>query len=47
MHDPETVAHEIKLPFFGRVINEKTGYKQYPVIAVIWHVDPERHGLGR
>jgi hypothetical protein len=44
MHDPEAVAHEIKLPFFGRVINEKTRYKQYPVIAVIWHVDPERHG---
>lgn len=44
MHDPETVAHEIKLPFFGRVINEKTGYKHYPTLVTIWHVDPERHG---
>lgn len=44
MHDPCTVAFDIKWPFGGRVWN---GHRFRPVIATIWHVDPEknvRHG---
>lgn len=36
MHDPMTVAHEIKLPWKWR------GHR--PTILTIWHVDPEKDG---
>lgn len=36
MHDPMTVAFEIKWPWFWM--------KYRPSIATIWHVDPERDG---
>lgn len=39
MHDPMTVAHEIKWPF-----KDKNGFK--PSIITIWHVDPETNVLG-
>lgn len=41
MHDPCTQAFEIKWPFGGRVWN---GHRFRPVIARIWHVDPEVGG---
>lgn len=37
MHDPMTVAFEIKLPFRS----EKNKYKS---LITIWHVDPEKDG---
>lgn len=44
MHDPLTQAFQVKWPFGGRVWN---GHRFRPVIATIWHVDPEagdKHG---
>jgi hypothetical protein len=38
MHDPKTVAFEIKNPF----IKDKSGYR--PSIVTIWHNDPETDG---
>lgn len=37
MHDPQTVAFEIKRPW-----PERDGY--YPALVTIWHVDPEADG---
>ncbi len=37
MHDPMTVAFDIRWPF-----KDKSGYR--PSIVTIWHVDPERGG---
>lgn len=37
MHDPMTVAHEIKWPF-----KDKFGYRKS--LITIWHVDPEKDG---
>lgn len=37
MHDPKSVAHEIKLPF-----KNKHGYRKS--LVTIWHVDPETDG---
>lgn len=40
MHDPMTVAHEIKYPWF-----KGSGEFRYrPSIITIWHVDPQRDG---
>lgn len=36
MHDPQTVAFDIRSPF------KRNGYR--PTILTIWHVDPERGG---
>jgi hypothetical protein len=38
MHDPMTVAHEIKNPF----AKKDGGYR--PSLITIWHVDPEKDG---
>lgn len=40
MHDPMTVAHEIRLPWPWP--KSGSGYRE--TIATIWHVDPERDG---
>lgn len=37
MHDPCTIAHEIRWPW-----KDKSGYR--PPILTIWHVDPEKDG---
>lgn len=48
MHDPLTVAHEIKIPLFFK--RENTLYRdnrkewQFYQLATIWHKDPERGG---
>lgn len=43
MHDPMTLAHEIKWPIsFKR--NRINGAKEYKTIISIWHVDPETDG---
>lgn len=44
MHDPMTVAHEIKWPFSYRR-NSINGDKEYKTIVTIWHVDPEKDGI--
>lgn len=41
MHDPMTVAFEIKSPF---VSGEFNGWKYYAPLVTIWHCDPERGG---
>lgn len=38
MHSPESVAHEIHLPFY----KDKHGHKR--VLITIWHNDPEKDG---
>lgn len=38
MHDPQTVAWEIRNPF----VKKKHGYR--PSLITIWHVDPQRDG---
>lgn len=43
MHDPMTVAHEIKWPISFRK-NSITGEKYYNPFITIWHVDPEKDG---
>lgn len=43
MHDPMTVAHEIKSPFSGKP--DKFSPKgRRNTLVTIWHVDPERDG---
>jgi hypothetical protein len=41
MHDPQTVAFEIKRPWPHRMFN---GWSYRPAWVVIWHVDPESDG---
>lgn len=46
MHDPATVAFEIKSPFsrqVGPLANGKT-WRYWPPLITIWHVDPEEDG---
>lgn len=43
MHDPMTVAHEIRRPWPQRS-PLFTGGRYWPSIVTIWHVDPERDG---
>lgn len=43
MHDPMTVAHEIKWPISFRK-NSISGEKYYNPLLTIWHVDPEKDG---
>ena len=42
MHDPMTVAFEIKWPFGGW--KDKSGHVYRPNLITIWHVDPETDG---
>lgn len=43
MHDPMTIAHEIKSPFRGKPSKFwPKGYRNS--LVTIWHVDPERDG---
>ena len=42
MHDPHTVAWEIRWPFGGW--KDKSGHVYRPNLITIWHVDPERDG---
>lgn len=44
MHDPNTVAFEIKYPWFHTLQMGKTRYRYWPSFITIWHVDPERCG---
>jgi hypothetical protein len=46
MHDPMTVAFDIKWPFGGSVTELKDGSKMRhrPTLITIWHVDPETDG---
>lgn len=47
MHDPTTVAHEIKFPkFWTKDFWTKKGFRYdcYIHLCTIWHVDPERFG---
>ena len=41
MHDPMTVAWEIKRPW---PVKSTNNFKYYPSMVTIWHVDPERDG---
>lgn len=41
MHDPQTVAFEIKAPWFSRWPN---GERYHKTLVTIWHVDPEKDG---
>lgn len=43
MHDPMTVAHEIKWPISFRK-NSISGEKYYNPLITIWHIDPEKDG---
>jgi hypothetical protein len=43
MHDPMTVAHEIKWPISFKK-NSISGAKYYNPLITIWHVDPEKDG---
>lgn len=42
MHDPMTVAHEIKSPFKRKSKFWPDGYRE--TLVTIWHVDPEKDG---
>lgn len=42
MHDPQTVAFEIRRPWAKKPQTGK--FKYYPSIITIWHVDPETDG---
>jgi len=45
MYDPMTVAHEIKRPWPQKVKSlDPKGWRYFPAILVIWHVDPETDG---
>lgn len=47
MHDPLTVAHEIKNPFRrGRKVSSPDGtfWRSRPSFITVWHKDPERDG---
>ena len=41
MHDPMTVAFEIKSPFIKR---RYKGFNSRTTLVTIWHLDPEKHG---
>jgi len=43
MHDPMTVAFEIKRPWPAPPFADTT-WRYWPALVTIWHVDPERHG---
>lgn len=43
MHDPMTVAFEIRRPWPKRSSNFN-GRRYWPTMATIWHVDPEKDG---
>lgn len=42
MHDPMTLAWEIKSPFKRKSALFKDGYRE--TLVAIWHVDPEKDG---
>jgi hypothetical protein len=42
VHDPMTVAHEIKVPWRRHWPGSKDTYR--PTLVTIWHVDPEKDG---
>lgn len=46
MHDPMTVAFEIRQPWGGKTYPMKDGstWHYRPALITIWHVDPERDG---
>jgi hypothetical protein len=43
MHDPRSVAFEIKRPWPTKG-SGLGGYRHFPTLVTIWHVDPERDG---
>jgi len=43
MHDPMTVAHEIRRPWADKK-PMMGGFRYYPSLVTIWHVDPEKDG---
>ncbi len=43
MHDPSTVAFEIRAPWFRRSKHFRSG-RYHPSLVTIWHVDPETDG---
>jgi hypothetical protein len=43
MHDPMTVAFEIKNPF-SWYVSQLDGKRYYNTLFTIWHVDPEKDG---
>lgn len=50
MHDPRTLAHEIKIPLFFRReqkwLKSKKKEWQFYTLLTIWHVDPLKPGFG-
>lgn len=44
MHDPMTVAHEIRRPWPDKKSKLDPNWKYYPSLVTIWHVDPETDG---
>lgn len=40
MHDPDTLAFQIKWPWWGRKIGKKT---YYPDAVLVWHHDPSNY----
>jgi hypothetical protein len=45
MHDPMTVAFDIKAPWYRTINRGKRGeWRHHPTLVTIWHVDPERDG---
>lgn len=44
MHDPKTVAFEIKRPWPTKRSPHLGGFRHWPALVTIWHVDPERRG---
>lgn len=46
MHDPATVAFDIRFPLFPKKHTFPNGeiYKSYPLLVTIWHIDPEIDG---
>jgi hypothetical protein len=43
VHDPSTVAWEIRAPWFRRDKHFRNG-RYHPALVTIWHVDPETDG---
>lgn len=44
MHDPDTVAFEIKYPWFHTHKLGKKPWRYWPAFITIWHHDPEKDG---
>lgn len=44
MHDPNTVAFTIKLPFWRTSYFGNKPWRYFYDLAIIWHVDPEKNG---